>query len=464
MKAGLMTHYMQFPHAHSFPQNPTQTYIPSLCVSLVDASLRDTVLALLSAGRCRVTFLNAHCFNMMARSRRYAHAVHSADLRLPDGLGVAMACKMAGKKLAANLNGTDLVPALLAKAAQQGKSVYLFGGTPGTAQKAAKALISNIPDLQIVGLRDGYQQAENEEKVIADINKSGADIVLVAMGVPLQDIWLHCNAHRIDADLTMGVGAALDFLAGNVIRAPNAMRIVGGEWIWRLAFEPRRLAKRYLVGNVTFLARAARLAMHQLKISRVARRSLDVVVSGTAALLLAPIFAATALAIKAQSRGPVFFRQVRVGKDGVPFEMFKFRSMREDAEECRRAVLATSDRDGICFKSKSDPRITSVGQFIRRFSIDELPQIFNVLRGEMSVVGPRPALQSEVTAYPNRALKRLAVKPGMTGIWQVSGRADVGFDKMIDMDLAYVKSRSILLDLILISMTFRAVLTGRGAH
>ncbi len=426
--------------------------------------MRDTVLALLSARRCRVTFLNAHCFNVMAQSRRYAHAVHSADLRLPDGLGVTMACKMAGKKLAANLNGTDLVPALLAAAAQQGKSVYLFGGTPGTVQKAAKTLMSNIPGLQIVGMRDGYRQALNEEQIVADINKSGADIVLVAMGVPLQDIWLHCNAHRIDADLTMGVGAALDFLAGNVIRAPKSMRYVGCEWIWRLACEPRRLAKRYLVGNVTFLARAGRLAMHQMKMSRVMRRSIDVVVSGFAALLLAPVFAATALAIKTQSRGPVFFRQVRVGKNGVPFEMFKFRSMRENAEECRRAILATSDREGICFKSKSDPRVTSVGQFIRRFSIDELPQIFNVLRGEMSIVGPRPALQSEVAAYPNRALKRLAVKPGMTGIWQVSGRANVGFDKMIDMDLAYVKSRSILLDLILISMTFRAVLTGRGAH
>ena len=144
--------------------------------------------------------------------------------------------------------------------------------------------------------------------------------------------------------------------------------------------------------------------------------------------------------------------------------MIKFRSMVTDAETLRDDVLAQSDREGICFKSKSDPLITRVGSFIRRASIDELPQIPNVLGGQMSIVGPRPALPCEVDAYPQRAFGRLAVKPGITGVWQISGRADVGFDQMVEMDLAYAKSRNILLDLILIGMTFRAVFTGRGAH
>jgi lipopolysaccharide/colanic/teichoic acid biosynthesis glycosyltransferase len=144
--------------------------------------------------------------------------------------------------------------------------------------------------------------------------------------------------------------------------------------------------------------------------------------------------------------------------------MIKFRSMVTDAETLRDDVLAQSDREGICFKSKSDPRITRVGSFIRRASIDEFPQILNVLRGQMAIVGPRPALPCEVDAYPQRAFCRLAVRPGITGVWQVSGRADVGFDQMVEMDLAYAKSRNILLDLILIGMTFRAVFTGRGAH
>ena len=441
-----------------------QTYLPSLRVSLVDASLDQTVAALLSHGRRRVAFMNAHCFNVMARDRAYAAAIHSADLLLPDGSGVAMASKMVGKKLMANLNGTDLVPAMMAEAAKRGKSVYLFGGKPGTAAAAGINLALKNPGLRIVGTLDGYEQASNEEAVITDINASGADIVLVAMGVPLQDLWLHRNAHRINADLTMGVGAAFDFLAGNVPRAPKAFRAVGAEWVWRLGLEPRRMANRYLVGNFTFLARAARLAASQIKATSVIRRVLDVAVAGTAALLLAPLFLTTAIAIKLESRGPVFFRQSRVGKDGAHFNMLKFRSMCQDAEARRDALLKASDRDGICFKSKSDPRITRVGRFIRRFSIDELPQILNVLRGEMSIVGPRPALPSEVAAYPARAYGRLTVKPGITGVWQVSGRANIGFEKMVDMDLAYAASRTILLDIILIALTFRAVLSGRGAH
>jgi lipopolysaccharide/colanic/teichoic acid biosynthesis glycosyltransferase len=168
--------------------------------------------------------------------------------------------------------------------------------------------------------------------------------------------------------------------------------------------------------------------------------------------------------IKAESKGPVFFKQTRIGKNGKPFSMYKFRSMVTDAEKLRADLLATSDREGICFKSRNDPRITRVGRIMRRLSIDELPQVFNVLRGDMSIVGPRPALPCEVAAYPTRAYGRLAVKPGITGVWQVSGRAEIGFDQMIDMDLAYAASRTVLLDIILIAMTFRAVISGRGAH
>ncbi|SLN27259.1 WecB/TagA/CpsF family glycosyltransferase [Pseudooctadecabacter jejudonensis] len=439
-------------------------YVPSLRVSLIDAPLDQTVDALLSPGRRRVAFMNAHCFNVMAQDPAYRAAIYSADVVLPDGSGVAMACKMSGVRLTANLNGTDLVPALIAKAAAQGKSVYLLGAKPGVAAKAALELTLRNPGLRVVGTLDGYGQARDEDAVIEDINASGADIVLVAMGVPMQDLWLHRNAHRLNANLTLGVGAAFDFLAGQVSRAPRGLRRLGGEWLWRLAMEPRRLAKRYLIGNVTFLARSARQAASQITMASVLRRTLDVAVAGTAAFLLAPLFAATAIAIKLDSRGPVFFRQTRVGQDGREFPMLKFRSMHQDAEARRADLLASSDRDGICFKSKSDPRITRVGRFIRRFSIDELPQIFNVLRTDMSIVGPRPALPCEVAAYPARALGRLSVKPGITGVWQVSGRANIGFDRMIDMDLAYAKSRTLLLDLILIFMTFRAVLSGRGAH
>lgn len=441
-----------------------ETYLPSLRTTLVDATTSETITTLLAPGRRRVNFMNAHCFNVMARDRQYAAAVKSADFLLPDGIGVALAAKMTGHDLTANLNGTDFIPALLKEAAKMGKSVYLFGGTKGTADKAASNLIHKIPGLQIAGTRDGYADAQNAADVIADINASGAGIVLVALGVPMQELWLHRNAHYIDAELTMGVGAALDFFAGNVTRAPAWVRKAKCEWVWRLAQEPRRLAKRYLQGNVSFLARAAKQTAGTLTAASVASRILDITVSTAALVLLSPILALTALAIKAESKGPAIFTQTRVGKNGRPFTMIKFRSMVTDAEALRANVLAQSDREGICFKSKSDPRITRVGRFIRRASIDELPQILNVLRGQMSIVGPRPALPSEVDAYPQHAFGRLAVKPGITGVWQVSGRADVGFEQMIEMDLAYANTRTVLLDLILIGMTFRAVLTGRGAH
>jgi exopolysaccharide biosynthesis WecB/TagA/CpsF family protein len=442
----------------------TETFLTALDLSLVDAESSEAIAALLAPGRRRAYFMNAHCCNVMRNDRQYATAVHSADMLLPDGAGVALAAKMTGQSLTANLNGTDLVPALLAEAANMGKSVYLFGGKPGTADRAAQTLLKSIPHLMIAGTSNGYDDALNEESVVAAINASGADIVLVALGVPMQELWLQRNASHLDANLTMGVGAAFDFLAGNVARAPKIVRKVKSEWVWRLAMEPRRMANRYLVGNATFIAHAGFKALRQVSSATVMRKALDITVASAAVVALAPVFLGTALAIKFESKGPIFFKQTRVGKDGKTFSMYKFRSMVIDAEKLRADLMATSDRDGICFKSRTDPRITRVGRIIRRLSIDELPQVFNVLRGDMAIVGPRPALPNEVAAYPVRAYGRLSVKPGITGVWQVSGRAEIGFDQMIDMDLAYAGSRTVLLDIILIAMTFRAVISGRGAH
>ena len=235
-----------------------KTYLPALQTSLVDATMADTIGALLTPGKRRVNFMNAHCFNVMARDRQYVAAVNSSDYLLPDGIGVALAGKMTGQELMANLNGTDLIPELLKEAAERGRSVFLFGGTPGTAQKAAENLGKKIPGLRIAGTRDGYAEAQSDAEVVSHINESGADILLVALGVPMQELWIHRNSPYLNAQLTMGVGAALDFFAGKVKRAPAIVRKAKCEWVWRLAQEPRRLAKRYLQGNFSFLARAAK--------------------------------------------------------------------------------------------------------------------------------------------------------------------------------------------------------------
>jgi lipopolysaccharide/colanic/teichoic acid biosynthesis glycosyltransferase len=171
-----------------------------------------------------------------------------------------------------------------------------------------------------------------------------------------------------------------------------------------------------------------------------------------------------AAAVRLSSPGPIFFVQTRIGRGGAPFRMIKFRSMYVDAE-CRRVeVAALSDRDGICLKVRNDPRITPVGRFLRRSSLDELPQLFNVLVGNMSLVGPRPALPEEVALYPPEAHRRHAVLPGITGLWQVSGRADIGFSEMIQLDLEYERRLSPGLDIQILLRTFRAVMNGAGAY
>lgn len=195
---------------------------------------------------------------------------------------------------------------------------------------------------------------------------------------------------------------------------------------------------------------------------RVAKRAMDLVLTGLGLIAIWPLLALIALAIRLDTRGPVFFVQTRVGKDGRTFGMVKFRSMVVNAESLLAGLQG--DRDGLCFKAKDDPRITRVGRFLRRTSLDELPQLWNVLRGEMSLVGPRPALPAEVAAYPAPARERLAALPGITGEWQVSGRADISFDDMIALDVGYVRHPSLRRDISILLRTVRVVLDGRGAY
>lgn len=195
-----------------------------------------------------------------------------------------------------------------------------------------------------------------------------------------------------------------------------------------------------------------------------AKRALDLCLVILALPVLVPVVAVIALAIRLTSRGPILYRQTRIGRGGARFEMLKFRSMVADADARRAEVLGSSDRAGLCFKAKDDPRVTPVGRFLRRMSLDELPQMWNVIRGEMSLVGPRPGLPEEVAAYPGHAFARLAVLPGLTGAWQVAGRADLGFDEMVALDLCYLRTQGLLTDLGILFRTVRVVISGRGAY
>jgi lipopolysaccharide/colanic/teichoic acid biosynthesis glycosyltransferase len=194
------------------------------------------------------------------------------------------------------------------------------------------------------------------------------------------------------------------------------------------------------------------------------KRAIDIAVTSMALLMLLPVFVVTALAVKLSSPGPVLHRQVRIGRNGVPFGFLKFRSMYIDAEMRKAQLTDRNEAVGPIFKIKSDPRITPVGRVIRKLSVDELPQLFHVLSGRMTLVGPRPHLPEEVEAYDGSARRRLAVKPGITGIWQVSGRSDLDFATWIALDIEYLDTWSNALDLKLLTRTVGAVLSGRGAY
>jgi exopolysaccharide biosynthesis polyprenyl glycosylphosphotransferase len=184
----------------------------------------------------------------------------------------------------------------------------------------------------------------------------------------------------------------------------------------------------------------------------------------TALVLLAPLFAAVALAIRIPDGGPAFFRQIRVGRDGRTFRVWKFRTMVVDAEQRKAQLAAHNEAAGVLFKMRRDPRITKVGAWLRRTSLDELPQLFNVLVGDMSLVGPRPALPAETAEHGHHMRRRLVVKPGMTGLWQVNGRSDLPWDEAVRLDLRYVENWSFTLDLQILWKTWSAVIRGSGAY
>jgi exopolysaccharide biosynthesis polyprenyl glycosylphosphotransferase len=190
----------------------------------------------------------------------------------------------------------------------------------------------------------------------------------------------------------------------------------------------------------------------------------DRATAGGALILLAPLFIAIALAIKVIDPGPVFFRQSRVGRDGRKFTVYKFRTMRVDAERIKAQYAKANEGNGVLFKLRRDPRVTKTGRWLRRWSLDELPQLVNVLIGDMSLVGPRPALPEEAARYCNQMRRRLAVKPGITGLWQVSGRSDLAWEEAVRLDMRYVENWSFALDLQILWKTCSAVLGGTGAY
>jgi exopolysaccharide biosynthesis polyprenyl glycosylphosphotransferase len=196
----------------------------------------------------------------------------------------------------------------------------------------------------------------------------------------------------------------------------------------------------------------------------VLKRVVDVAMALGALLALSPLLLVLAIIVRLDSPGPVLFRQDRVGKDGHPFGMFKFRSMVVDAEARLAALDQRNEGAGVLFKLRDDPRVTHCGRWMRKYSLDELPQLWNVVLGHMSMVGPRPPLDREVSGYEHHTHRRLLIKPGITGLWQINGRSDLAWEEAVRLDLYYVENWSIAGDLLILWRTFRAVIKPSGAY
>lgn len=443
--------------------------------NVVNACMAETVYWIADRAQSRtptqIAFLNAHCANVARKDWGYRDTLENVDALLPDGSGIAVAAKLDRQTLGDNLNGTDLFGPLCRCLAFRNISVFFLGGREGVAEAAAENMMADCPNLTVAGTHHGYFSPREEDEIIAKINASGARAVFVAFGVPSQDTWIARVRHRLNAPVILGVGGLLDFASGRIPRAPKWMRESGTEWLYRLKCEPRRMWQRYLIGNITFTLNAAKYALARRKqrlvqsIDRALARSMDIFASAAGLLVLSPLLIATALAVRLESKGPSLYRQIRVGENGVEFDIFKFRSMRIDGPSQAELSQQKHDRDdGVTFKLKRDPRITRVGQFIRKFSIDELPQLWNVLKGDMSLVGPRPALPVEVAKYSKVERRRLRGKPGITCFWQIMGRADLAFDRQVVLDVAYLQKRNIWMDIAILLRTPIAVLTARGAY
>lgn len=342
------------------------------------------------------------------------------------------------------------------RAAQAVRRVLVIG-EPGPADQVVEQLAGRTDHAYVVigavpvgtgSPNSGVPEAGRLEETPRDPSADGAAVLEAA--------------HRCRAELVLIVPGAL--LTGDRLRRLS--------WATQDAELPLVVASGLTEVAVRRLRPASAAGLNLLHIASPVRRGPQQVVKGVldrvgaalGLLLLAPLLALVAAAVRVGSAGPALYRQTRIGHRGAPFTMWKFRSMVQEADALRPTLESADEQDGPMFKIRRDPRVTRVGRLLRRTSLDELPQLMNVLRGEMSLVGPRPPLPDEVASYDTTALRRLRVKPGLTGPWQVGGRSELSWDESLALDLDYADNWSLTTDLDLLTRTLRAVVDGRGAY
>ncbi|GAA1161581.1 sugar transferase [Nesterenkonia sandarakina] len=318
-----------------------------------------------------------------------------------------------------------------------GKINHVVSAVQGATSCTGTVVIATHP---VRGDLTGGDAAARERlvaQIVDVVTSSAADLVLLT------------ETDLLSAQAVRELGWALDALDVNLVVVPSLTETAGS-----------RISSHMIAGVPLLHVAYPRLTGR----ARILKRSFDVLVSALALLMLAPGLAIIAVCVRLDSPGPVLFRQERVGINHSRFSMLKFRSMVVDAERYLSLLKDRSEGNEVLFKMRRDPRVTRVGAVLRRLSLDELPQFYNVLRGEMSVVGPRPPLPQEVEAYDDTAHRRLLVKPGITGLWQVTGRSDLSWEESIRLDLYYVENWTLLGDIQIVLRTARAVFGGTGAY
>jgi N-acetylglucosaminyldiphosphoundecaprenol N-acetyl-beta-D-mannosaminyltransferase len=425
--------------------------------------------------------------------------LNGADLVTPGGMPIVWLLRWLGLRGQPRVYGPELMLEVCAVAARAHVPVGLYGGAPAALVRLQAVLEERYPGLNIVYAVSPPFRAltpAEEENTALEIQRSGCRILFVGLGCPKQERWMARHRGRLPA-VMLGVGAAFDFISGEKRQAYPWMQAAGLEWLFRWVQEPRRLFFRYGYHNPRFVFLAAgqllrswrkadqELAPAEVRISGVSeinleslknrlrqkrfqlllKRLFDLTGSALAIVVTAPLWLTIALLVKLTSRGPVLFRQARLGWRGRSFKMLKFRSMQVETDAALETARQGALAQGRLLKTADDSRVTRLGGFLRRTSLDELPQLFNVLKGEMSLVGPRPLIPFMLAAHPEFARARALMRPGISGLWQVSERENnTTAQAMMPYDVGYIGRFTLGLDARILLRTVFIVLSGHGAY
>lgn len=421
-----------------------------LDLNISDLSKNGFIDTLMSFGHNKneikkIFYVNAHCINMALKNSDYRDILRRADLIFPDGMSVVWASRILGAPLKERVNSTEVFDAFCVNVIKEHMSIYLFGAEGRVIDNAVTKLRNKYPGLNIAGYHHGYCSTDENNRIIEEINRVKPDFLIVGMGAPKQEMWISANLDRLEVGVCWAVGSLFDYLGGKIIQPPLWIRRCGLEWSSRLLQEPGRLWRRYLIGNAMFIFLVLREFLKNTgrsKIYSIIKRFMDICAGMIVLIISLPFLIIASVLIKLESAGPAIFTQKRVGMNGKEFFMYKFRTMVKDAPPYE-------------FKMKrNDPRITKrMGRFLRDTGLDELPQVWNVLKGEMSLVGPRPEMPFIAYKYTEKERERLMVKPGITGLWQISGKTEEPITSHLEYDLDYIKKRSLILDFMIILKT-----------